>query len=194
MAQNSPFQQKYRKIKPKSRGDREYCDGRTYLQNKTELRQRVFERSEGKCEDLISMATEINLLHVAKNAVYALMRCGRPITWESMELSHKRHGIHRDDSERGVLASCKSCHEKRHAAAKIPRRPGKIMPTSKAKAYWEATECFCNGVKKAGSSFCPECAAKLSPQTAFTLENADDPESYREALAQAEVEILMYGK
>jgi hypothetical protein len=185
---NNPFQQKFSRIKPKTRGDREYRDGRTYLKNKTELRQVVFERSKGFCEDTIDLSKRLEYLP----AKLATGRCNAPITWESMELSHLRHGIHRDDSERGTIASCKSCHQKRHASAKVPRRPGKIMKISDARVYWEGNSCFCCKDKKFNTSFCPECQIKLHPQTAYTLENADDPDAYREALAQAENEILLY--
>jgi hypothetical protein len=41
---------------------------------------------------------------------------------------------------------------------------------------------------------CAECRFKLSAQICHTLENTDDPEIYRETLAAAELEILMYGK
>ena len=193
---NNPFQQKFSRIKPKARGDREYRDGRTYLQNKTELRQRVFERSGGRCEDIH------DLINMDANHVYAKMRCNAPITWESMELSHLRHGIHRDDSERGTIASCKDCHRKRHASAKVPRRPGKKMNSKQAKEYFENDICFCSEGEKIVNkpkfeSFCAECKQKLPKQMLFDLENPDltrhdAEEVYRELLAECENMILLY--
>lgn len=59
-----------------------------------------------------------------------------------------------------------------------------------AKAYWEGKTCFCDAPKKERESFCPECSLKLSPQIALDLKNADDPDTYRQALAQGEIEII----
>ena len=193
----NPFIKRSR-IKPKTRGDREYRDGRTYLQNKTELRQRVFERSGGRCEDMIE-----NMLTVEGfGNVPQYLTCNAPITWESMELSHLRHGIHRDDSERGTIASCKECHRKRHASAKVPRRPGKKMNSKQAKEYFENDMCFCSEGEKIVNkpkfqSFCAECKQKLPKQMLFDLENPDltrddAEEVYRELLAECENMILLY--
>lgn len=64
------------------------------------------------------------------------------------------------------------------------------MKVTDARVYWEGRTCFCDGDKREKSSFCPECMQKLNPQTAYTLENTDDPETYREAVVNAEIEIL----
>lgn len=68
------------------------------------------------------------------------------------------------------------------------------MKIKDAKAYWEGEVCFCDGAKRKQESFCPECRVKLQPQTLYDLENSDDPDAYRMTLAQAENEVLMYGK
>lgn len=182
MAKNNPFQPKWRKPKPKR--DREFRDGRIRLANKSELRMQVAERAEYRCE------ADLN---------------GRPCgrfappdgrVGERGELAHKQHGEgFRDDSVESCLWKCHYCHQEvEHGTPKINRRPGKIMKVSAAKVYWEGRTCFCDGDKREKTSFCPECMQKLNPQTAYTLENADDQEAYREAIAQAEIEVLMYGK
>lgn len=73
-----------------------------------------------------------------------------------------------------------------------PRRPGKIMKIKDAQEYWNGKLCFCDQPKKERESFCASCTVKLSPQVAYDLENADDPDTYRETLALAENEILMW--
>jgi hypothetical protein len=171
------------KIKPKQ--DKVLGDGRVRLANKSELRMQVAERADYRCEAIIDS-------RVCNRFAPLEGRVG-----ERGELAHKEHGEgFRDDSMESCLWKCHNCHQViEHGTPKYRRRPGKIMPTSKAKVYWEGNTCSgCDGDKKCGSSFCPACASKLNPQTAYTLENADDPESYREALAQAEIEILMFGK
>lgn len=174
----NPFQPKYRAKKPKT--DKSFKDGRIRLADKGDLRERVFERSGGFCEEIV-------------NGVRS-GRCWRAITIQSMELSHKRHGCHRDDTAASTIASCKECHRVKHASRGIPRRPGKPMKIKDAKAYWEGEVCFCDGVKRKQESFCPECRVKLHPQTLYDLENSDDLDAYRTTLAQAENEVLMYGK
>lgn len=184
----NPFQPKYRAKKPKT--DKEFKDGRIRLADKGELREKVFERSGGKCEEVIPDSDII-----AKRLWFPEQwRCNAPITLQSMELSHKRHGCHRDDTAASTIASCKECHRVKHASRGIPRRPGKPMKIKDAKAYWEGEVCFCDGNKRKQESFCPECRVKLQPQTLYDLENSDDPDAYRMTLAQAENEVLMYGK
>jgi hypothetical protein len=175
MSRMTAFQPKFRKQKPKR--DRTFGDGRVFLADKGELREQVFERSGGQCE-------EIREKHVYGSAPYedaplsylkrSEGRCNALITLATMELSHVRHGCHRDDSMAGTIASCKPCHRAKHSSQKIPRRPGKQMSVNNAKVYWESNSCFCDKNKREKTSFCPECMQKLNPQTAYTLENADD--------------------
>lgn len=66
------------------------------------------------------------------------------------------------------------------------------MKIKDAKEYWSGKVCFCDGPKKSAESFCPECTPKLSEQTLYTLQHADNPDDYRLSLAQAEIEILQY--
>lgn len=181
---NNPFQQKGSRIKAKTRGDREYRGGRKYQRNKSGLHEQVWELAGGRCE-------------------YEKVRgkphhpeCPRIVSLKDMHLAHKVHGHgFRDDSVDGTFCASAACHKfNDHGAAKYPRRPGKIMKISDARVYWEGNSCWCDGNKREKTSFCPECTQKLNPQTAYTLENADDQEAYREALAQAEIEVLMYGK
>lgn len=190
MSRMTAFQPKFRKQKPKR--DKEFKGVRVFLADKGELRKQVFERSGGKCEEEIEILSHVDYWQGAIKS--EIERCKAPITLETMELSHVRHGCHRDDSLAGTIASCKPCHRAKHSSQKIPRRPGKIMKVNEAKVYWEGKYCHCGGTKREKSSFCPECMQKLNAQTAYTLENSDDQEVYREALAEAELEILMYGK
>ena len=66
------------------------------------------------------------------------------------------------------------------------------MRTKDAKDYWLGTLCSCDQPKNKEASFCADCRLKVNPQTLLTLENADDPDTYRETLAQAEIEILQF--
>src|SRR4029077_8526325 len=125
--------------------------------------------------------------------VVAELRCNAPITWETMEWSHNAHGARKSDSLEDGIASCKDCHRRRHASQGVPRRPGKIMKIIDARAYWENTHCFCEKEsKKPRESFGPECRAKLSKQILYDLENSDDPDTYRQTLALAELEIISH--
>lgn len=149
-----------------------------------ELRWEVFRRSGGMCEERI--LTDDGPL---------LRRCGAPITWDTMELSHLRHGANKTDTAEGTIASCKECHRNRHNAGRhpCPKRPGRVMNLKEAQAYWLGEICFCDQPKKARESFCADCNLKLAPQTRHDLENADDPDVYRQTLADAEIEILKRG-
>jgi len=144
----------------------------------TELRRAAFQRSGGYCE--------------AQDALD--MRCCRIITWESMELSHVRHGANKTDTLDGVLASCKECHRAAHNAGGKPvsRKPGRVMNLTEARKYWEGEVCYCNGTKKKQASFCGACMSKLSAQRRYNLENSDDADQYRADLAAAELEILAW--
>lgn len=184
----NPFQ-KRRKFQPKKHSR---VRGREILygEAKTARRRELFERSGGKCE---ADSETLGFTDYWKGAATSTVaRCNAPITWETMEWSHNRHGSNKDDSLANGIASCRDCHRAKHASQGIPRRPGKIMNLKKAKEYWEGKICFCDGPKKSQETFCPECSAKVSKQTLYTLQNADDPEIYRQTLAEAENEILLY--
>jgi hypothetical protein len=76
--------------------------GRVILrgQDKTDLRRQVYHRAAGRCED-------------QRNG----KRCNRFAAWDGLEhgeLSHNRHGAHRDDTPAGVIWSCRECHKRRH--------------------------------------------------------------------------------
>jgi hypothetical protein len=192
---NYPFQ-KRKRPNPKRKEPRRVA-GRTRLKGEdmTELRRKVFARSGGKCEEIkvLTNFKDWTAIEGQMCPPQTIMGpCGAPITWDSMELSHNAHGSRRDDSEAGTIASCKSCHTAKHNAHGVPRRPGKIMKIKDAQAYWNGLICFCDSAKKPRESFCPECSLKLSPQTALDLKNADDPDDYRQALANAETEILLH--
>lgn len=154
-----------------------------YGEAKTQRRREIFERSKGFCEALRPWEFEPMIM----------ARCAAPITLETMEWSHKRHGSAKDDSLDGGIASCKDCHRAQHnwSGPPMKRRPGKIMKISDAREYWAGKICFCDGPKSERESFCPVCNLKLSKQTLFDLENADDPDTYREALARGENEVLL---
>lgn len=184
----NPFLKKT-KIKPKSRGDREYRDGRKYEKDKAELHNAVWERALGYCE-------------------YELVRkkphhpsCPGYVSLSDMHLAHIKHGHgFRDDSLDGCFCASAACHTLNdHADAKIPRRPGKPMRIREAREYWENDLCFCSTPemvknKSKQSSFCAECKEKLQKQTLFDLEHTDNADDYRLLLAESENQILMYGK
>lgn len=171
------------RIKTKREKSRRTVEERLTGQAKTDRRREIFERSGGKCEAEI------------KGASLLFNRCNAPITWETMEWSHKAHGARKSDSMAGGIASCKDCHRVGvHNPKPCPRRAGKVMSRKSAREYWAGEVCSgcMDGAKKSGESFCPTCREKISPQTLHTLENTDDPEVYRETHAQAEIEILQY--
>ena len=179
----NPFARK--RPNPKRDKPRRVGNGRTRLRGEamTDLRRQAFERSGGKCEFGIPGASLL------------FNRCNRPITWKSMELSHDRHGPNKSDTLATVKAVCHECHQiGTHNPKSCKRRAGKPMSKKNAEAYWNSTACFCEKEsKRSKESFGPECRAKVSAVTLHTLENTDDPDVYRETLAQAEIEILKYG-
>lgn len=84
-----------------------------YGKAKEARRREIFERSGGFCEQ--GWQKPNGLVMVA-------WRCNRPITWESMEWSHDRHGANKDDSLEGGIASCKECHQRRHNPKACPTK------------------------------------------------------------------------
>jgi hypothetical protein len=93
--------------------------GRVILkgQDKTELRHCVYERAAGRCEEV-------------RNG----KRCNRFAPWDGLkhgELSHKKHGAHRDDTDAGTLWSCRECHSRRHPGPQFApqRRRGAMART-----------------------------------------------------------------
>lgn len=186
---NYPFSRK--RPNPK-RDDPRRVQGREklYGEAKTDRRREIFERSGGRCEAMIEKR---NTWAISSNITgFDYFRCNAPITWETMEWSHDRHAANKDDSMGTGIASCKACHSAKHNAQGVPRRPGKVMRLAKAEEYWRGTTCFCNGEKRKQESLCSSCGTKISAQTLYTLENTDDRDIYRQALAEAETEILNY--
>jgi hypothetical protein len=164
---------------------------------KKELRRRAFERSGGKCEAMRQEPGAVMYFRGEGTLLYREIRCNKPITWESMELSHNRHAANKSDELGKVIASCRECHQVgKHNPKSCPRRPGSVMNLKAAEAYWNGEVCIgCSTAeeskpKKARESFCGECRAKLQLQTAHDLENSDSPRDYCEALARGELEII----
>lgn len=142
---------------------------RLYGEDKTELRQQVYGRSRGWCEN-----------------------CGCRAAWKEGELAHNEHGSRKSDEPDRCRWLCSACHRNEHNAGgkPVPRKAGRRMNLTEAKAYWLSEICHCTGPKKSQESFCPTCTMKLNPQTRHGLEHSDDPDDYREWLATAELEIL----
>lgn len=151
---------------------------RLHGKDKEQRRGEIFERSGGRCEVIKADGK----------------RCENPITWFSMHWSHDRHAANKDDSVNAGLASCQECHlvDRHNGGKPVPRKPGRTMNLTEAKEYWEGECCFCEQPKKARESFCPDCLLKVSPQIRHDLQNADDPDVYRDVLARAEIEILTW--
>lgn len=77
------------------------------------LRRKVFQRSVGFCETVISRTEN------KKSGGSLTVRCGRPIIWEkghfnSMELHHVPAGYNRIHDEAHTFAICKPCHRAAH--------------------------------------------------------------------------------
>jgi hypothetical protein len=180
MSRMTAFQPKSRKQKPKR--DREFRDGRISLASKSELRMQVAERADYRCE------ADLNGRPCGRFAPLE----GR--VGERGELAHKSHGEgFRSDTEEECLWKCHRCHQEiEHGTPKYRRRPGKQMSVNNAKVYWEGRTCFCDSDKPENTSFCSECSPKLNPQTAYILQNTNDQEAYKEALAEAENDILRW--
>jgi len=79
---------------------------RLYGAERSARRAEIFERSGGRCEEKRVLPS---------NWPPYDHRCNQPITWESMEWSHKRHGCNKCDCMECGIASCADCHRKRHA-------------------------------------------------------------------------------
>lgn len=145
-----------------------------------ELRIEAYTRACGKCE-----------CGCDRNAFHSVSR-PHP---DAGEFAHNEHGSRKSDElSRGRWLNWQ-CHSRSHNAGghPCPRRPGKVMNLKEAEEYWRGDKCFCDNAKKARESFCADCLLKVSPQTRHDLENADDPDVYREVLAAAEIEILKQG-
>jgi len=92
---------------------------------KQSRRWALFERSGGRCEEMLQFTRYACLpgsLELARAAGTMFIRCNATITWESMEWSHKRHGIHRCDCMECGIASCRACHARRHNPKSVPRK------------------------------------------------------------------------
>lgn len=109
---------KRKAVKRKS-GKQRRVMGREKLYNeaKTARRREIFERSKGYCEAEKSI---VAYDFWGNAGVVQTYRCYKPITWETMEWSHKRHAANKDDSLEGGIASCRECHEKQHNAGGKP--------------------------------------------------------------------------
>ena len=88
-------------------------------QDKTDLRRAIYNRAGGRCEEI-------------RNG----KRCNRFAAWDGLkhgELSHRKHGANRDDTEEGVIWSCKECHAERHPGPQFAakrRRAQEAVPDS----------------------------------------------------------------
>lgn len=110
---------KRKAVKRKS-GKQRRVMGREKLYNeaKTARRREIFERSRGRCEAIRPSEAYGNVL-----GIVVMVRCFAPITWETMEWSHKRHAANKDDSLEGGIASCRECHERQHNPKPCPPKP-----------------------------------------------------------------------
>jgi hypothetical protein len=183
----------------KPRKDHQYKDGRQYVAKKTQLRQFVFERSGGRCENMK------RLYHPEFKVSVGMARCENEITLNSMHLAHGKHGQgFRNDVPRtpqnpdGCIAACEDCHRNGDHGSKCtyPRRPGKIMNAKKAQEYWRGTICFCSTLeqeimKPADTSFCETCIEKLPAALRHDIENTE-ADDYLKTLAECETAIMQW--
>jgi cytochrome c553 len=178
----NPFRRK--KPNAKRKEPRRTVGERLHGQAKTDRRREIFERSGGKCE-----AEKVS--NIGFMMVY--VRCEAPITWETMEWSHKAHGARKSDSMAGGIASCKECHRNNHNAGgkPNPRKPGRVMRKNEAMAYLESRLCFCGSFKIEKSVFCLECLGKLSDQQRLDLEKLEH-DDFLKCMAECENTILQY--
>lgn len=176
------------RLNPKRKEPRRVGNGRVKLADKTELRRQAFKRSGGKCE-------MVNLKPFPGRYVKTpvLVRCGAPITWKSMHLSHDRHGPNKSDALATVKASCEKCHRDKHNAGgkPCPRKPGRVMTPTEAREYLAGEKCYCEKPKKKDTTYCAECREKLSPQTARDIDTLVHDE-FLKAMGNAEKEIMSY--
>lgn len=87
---------------------------------KTERRRDIFERSGGRCEQMIPLRYN-TCLHFGL-PIGTTERCWKRITWDSMEWSHNRHAANKCDCMECGIASCKECHARRHNPKPCPRK------------------------------------------------------------------------
>lgn len=154
---------------------------RVRLPSRTGLRWQVYSRSSGTCES----ESVAGIPHHKD--------CPRVVGWHDGELAHLRHSSNKTDTLDGTYWASRQCHQiSCHNPKSCNRRPGKPMKIKDAQEYWNGKICFCDQPKKERESFCSVCRGKLSPQVAYDLENSDDPDTYRQTLALAENEILMW--
>lgn len=124
-----------------------------------------------------------------ENRIDAL-RCERSITWESMHLSHDRHGPRKSDTLSTVKATCEECHRLKHNGGKpVPRRLGRVMRWNEAIPYLKSQTCVCGKPKKQDKAFCEGCNGVISPQSRLNLETLTGRE-WLKAMADAEGELL----
>lgn len=84
---------------------------------KEKQRRAIFERSKGRCEEIVRCSLpECN----EGGKCWHTYLCWKPITWESMEWSHKRHAANKCDCLMCGIASCHQCHVSRHNAGGKP--------------------------------------------------------------------------
>lgn len=120
---NGDSRMKARKPIRKRRSKPRRVIGREKLYGKAKeaRRREIFERSGGRCEES-QVLCEFPTWSIENGVVMrnVVLRCNRPITWESMEWSHNRHGANKDDSMSGGIASCRECHDRRHHPKACP--------------------------------------------------------------------------
>lgn len=177
----------FTKPKPKAKRSRpRRVRGRTRLDRDgmEALRREVFTRSGGLCEAMVELSSFGGSI---------VAHCGAPITWGTMELSHRRHGPNKSDEASEVIASCQACHRAQHNAGgkPVPRKPGRQMNQTEAMKYWSDNECFCGHFKQPQTSFCIECLEKLDPQLSFDVQRATG-EDYLKSMAVAEQALLVW--
>lgn len=188
---NNPFA----RPKPNPKRDKpRRVRGRVILRgkDKEELRREVFRRSGGFCEEIVRcQLPECN----EGGKAWHTYRCGQLISWETMELSHLKHGPRRSDTPEDTIASCKECHARRHNAGGKPvaRKPGRLMSRKEAEHNWFGmTCCFCDKPKFSETTFCEPCALKLSAQSRRDIEETQGRD-YLQSVAAAETELLGKG-
>ena len=88
---------------------------------RTARRREIFERANGRCEEVISWSTETQASY--GNGTYGHViahhfktRCQNKAT----EWSHFRHGANKCDHLNCGIASCKACHDRRHRPKACP--------------------------------------------------------------------------
>lgn len=176
---------------PKRKKPRRVGNGRVklYGDDMTELRRKAFIRSRGQCEMIVKCSLpECN----EGGKCWHTYFCLKPITWESMELCHTRHGPNKSDTLATVRAGCKECHRKQHNAGKpCKRKPGRVMNKTEAREYLESRLCFCGSFKTEKTAYCLECLRKISEQSRLDLKELEG-EAFLQCLADCEKQILAH--